>query len=294
MYLPRRNPLDVSKTPSPERGLPPKVYVPILVLGGILFFGLLAYFIKVSLSTNGSALGRGPAEQGDARIQATAAPNSLPTAATAEDTPLPETIPQSGGIPQTGGLPPGAPLPPLASQADGGQQGSPAGGGQQAAPADGGQQADSAGASGPAQGGGPPAPVMKLLASLKDRLAQDPNDLQALVGLATLYFDSGKFEQAVPYYRRALAIDPDNQDTRTDYATALHATGHDLESLAELQRVLAKKPNFPPALFNEGVVASTIGRRSQAIDAFRRFIAVSPKDPKAEEARTALKNLGAG
>jgi tetratricopeptide (TPR) repeat protein len=117
--------------------------------------------------------------------------------------------------------------------------------------------------------------------------------LQALVGLATLYFDSGKFEQATPYYRRALAIDPENQDTRTDYATALHATGHDLEALAELQRVLAKKPDFAPALFNEGIVASTIGRRSQAIEAFKRFIAVAPKDPKAEEARAALKNLGA-
>jgi tetratricopeptide (TPR) repeat protein len=279
LHPPRRNPLDVSKKPSPDRGLPPAVTIPILVVGGILFFGLLAYFIRVSLSTSGSALGRGPAEQGDARIGATAAPPVAPTPATAEDTPPPQTIPQSGGIPQTGGLPAGAELPPIA----GGDQ--PQGGGQ--APA--GDQ----GQPGAAAGGGPPAPVLRLLTSLRERLARDPNDLQALVGLATLYFDSGKFDQAAPYYRRALAIDPENQDTRTDYATALHATGHDLDALAELQRVLAKRPDFAPALFNEGIVASTIGRRSQAIGAFKRFLAVAPQDPKAEEARAALKNLGA-
>jgi tetratricopeptide (TPR) repeat protein len=283
LHLLRRNPLDVSKTPSPERGLPPKVTIPILVVGGILFFGLLAYFLRVSLSTSGSALGRGPSEQGDARIAATAAPAVAPTPAAAEDTPPPETIPQSGGIPQTGGLPAGAALPPIAGSGD-----QPQGGGQGASqPGAGAQQGGGDAA------GGPPAPVLRLLNSLRDRIAQNPNDLQALVGLATLYFDAQKFDQAAPYYRRALAIDPENQDTRTDYATALHATGHDLEALGELQKVLAKQPNFAPALFNEGIVASTIGRRSQAIDAFKRFLAVSPKDPKADEARAALKNLGA-
>ncbi len=289
MHPPRRNPLDVSKKPSPERGLPPKITIPILVVGGILFFGLLAYFIKVSLTTSGSALGRGPAEQGDARIAATAAPAAAETAAPAEDTPPPQTIPQSGGIPQTGGLPAGAALPPIAGGGDQQQGAGPQSGGQPA----GDQQQAGGGQAGGAAGGGPPAPVLRLLNSLRERVAQNPNDLQALVGLATLYFDAQKFDQAVPYYRRALAIDPENQDTRTDYATALHATGHDLEALAELQRVLAKTPNFAPALFNEGIVASTIGRRSQAIDAFKRFLAVSPKDPKADEARAALKNLGA-
>ncbi len=285
----------MSKTPSPERGLPPKVTIPILVVGGILFFGLLGYFLKVSLSTSGSALGRGPSEQGDARIAATAAPAVAPTPAAAEDTPPPETIPQSGGIPQTGGLPAGAALPPIAGSGAGSGDQPQAGGAQPGAGAQQGGGGGSAGqqGGGDAAGGGPPAPVLRLLNSLRDRIAQNPNDLQALVGLATLYFDAQKFDQAVPYYRRALAIDPDNQDTRTDYATALHATGHDLEALGELQKVLAKQPNFAPALFNEGIVASTIGRRSQAIDAFKRFLAVSPKDPKADEARAALKNLGA-
>jgi len=141
--------------------------------------------------------------------------------------------------------------------------------------------------------GAPPAPVLRLLTELRGRIARNPSDLSALVSLAQLYFDAGKFAQALPYYRRALAIDPGNPDTRTDYATVLHATGQDLDALDQLAVVLKERPDFPAALFNRGVVDAAIGRRTDAVDSFERFLKVSPHDSKADEAHTALKNLGA-
>jgi tetratricopeptide (TPR) repeat protein len=145
----------------------------------------------------------------------------------------------------------------------------------------------------PAQAGGPPAPILRMLTELRGRIARNPGDLSALVSLAQLYFDAGKFSQALPYYRRALAIDPANPDTRTDYATALHATGDDLGALAQLKIVLDERPDFPAALFNRGIVDAAIGRRTDAIDSFKKFLAAAPHDSKDDEARTALKNLGA-
>jgi hypothetical protein len=145
----------------------------------------------------------------------------------------------------------------------------------------------------PANAGGPPAPVMRLLTEMRGRLARNPNDLEALVNVASLYFDAAKYAQALPYYRRALAIDPENPDTRTDYATALHGNDDDLQALAELKRVLATHADFPEALFNEGIVANAIGRRTEAIDSFKRFLKVAPKDQRAGDARQALQNLGA-
>ncbi|GAC1302266.1 MAG: hypothetical protein NVSMB19_11390 [Vulcanimicrobiaceae bacterium] len=147
----------------------------------------------------------------------------------------------------------------------------------------------------PAQvtGGGPPAPVQRLLGDLRERLAKNPNDLAALVNLANLYFDAAKYAQAIVYYKRALALDPANPDTRTDYATALHGRGDDLAAIHELEAVLAKRPDFPEALFNQGVVANAIGRRSEAVAAFKRFLRVKPGDARAGDARTALQNLGA-
>jgi TPR repeat protein len=141
--------------------------------------------------------------------------------------------------------------------------------------------------------GGPPAPVQRLLVELRGRLQANPNDLAALVNLANLYFDAGKYAQAAVFYRRALKLDPSNPDTRTDYATALHAENQDLDALAQLQIVLDERPGFPEALFNQGIVANAIGRRTEAIAAFRAFLHVAPRDQRAGDARAALANLGA-
>jgi len=240
--------VDVRSTP----GLPPRTYLPFLLIGLAIFLGVVFYFLRIGLGVTGSALGpAGPiAQQGDARQQAGGVP---PAAAAAPAATLPageEAIPQSGSA------------------------------------------ADSNAAPAPAAGGPPPM-IMRIVTEAKARIARNPRDLSALVSLASLYFDANKFDQAIPYYERALAIDPSNPDSRTDYATALHAVGRDLDALKQLDIVLAAQPNFAPALFNEGIVASAIGRRTQAVAAFTHFLKVSPHDGHADDARTALHNLGA-
>lgn len=247
----------------PSRGLPPRTVIPILAVVTIAFLGLVGYFLKIGLTTTGAALGP-QAQQGDANIRATGAPVGL-------DTPAPNEV----VVPQTGG-----------ANGSGAAQGDVRGGA---------TQGDVRGGAPPAgaEAGGPPAPVMAMLQQLRARLQRNPGDLAALVALANLYFDASKYPQAIAYYRRALALDPANPDTRTDYATALHGDGDDLLALHQLDIVLAKQPDFVEALFNEGVVADAIGRRTQAIAAFRRFLKVAPRDPRAADARTALSNLGA-
>ena len=251
-------------------GLPLRIALPIFAIVAIVFITLMGYLVKLGLGDNGTALGAGaPAEQGDARIQATAAPagpaaNAAPAgsaggaapagpAAIATDPPGTFTVPQtgSGPIAQTSALP-----------------GNTVG------------------------GGGPPAPVMAELAQMRARLAKNPSDLAALVTLGAMYFDAGKFDQSQAYDRRALALDPTNPDVRTDYATTLHQTGHDLEALAQIDRVLKERPGFTPALFNRGVVLQAIGRRTDAIAAFKTFIAKAPNDPRVTDAQSDLTQLG--
>src|SRR6267378_1211536 len=87
-------------------------------------------------------------------------------------------------------------------------------------------------AAGPAEGGmGGGAPqrmppqIMQMVQGYKAALAKNPKDLEALIGLANLEFDSGQWERAIEYYSRALAIDSKNADVRVDRAIAYHATG---------------------------------------------------------------------
>ena len=140
---------------------------------------------------------------------------------------------------------------------------------------------------------GAPAQVMQELTALRARIARNPKDVAALVQLGNMEFDAQKFDKAADYYRRALALDPTNPDVRTDYATALHQGGHDLDALAQLDSVLKERPDFRTALFNRGVVLQAIGRRTDAAADFRRYLKVAgPNDQRADAARAALTDLG--
>ena len=133
---------------------------------------------------------------------------------------------------------------------------------------------------------------MQELADLRARLKANPSDLAALVALSDMYFDAGKFDQAIGFYTRALALDPTNPDVRTDYATALHQTGHDIDALNQLDTVLATRPKFLQALYNRAVVLRAIGLRTDAAAAFKAFIAAAPNDPRVSDARTNIQDLG--
>lgn len=249
-------------------GLPPKVVVPIVAVFAAVFLGIMGYFLRIGFGTTGAAFGPQAVvhEQGDARIAATPAPEAGPT-----DPPGTVDIPQSGSGPVAGN-------PPLTAGASGGDA-PPAGGTQGVPPGN------------PTGGGGPPAPVMQMLAELKSRVAKNPRDIAALVALGNLYFDASKFDQAIGYYKSALVLDPTNPDVRNDEAAALHATGHDLDALQEIDRVLTERPNFPQALFNRGIVLGAMGRRSDAVVAYRAFLKVAPNDEHAADAHAAIKEL---
>lgn len=228
-------------------GLPPRIAVPIMAVFTVAFLGVMAYLLRIGFATTGSAFGPGVAqhEQGDARIQATAAP-------LATDPPGVVTIPQTG----TGTQSDATALP-----------GNPVG------------------------GGGPPAAVRAMLADLNARVERNPRDIAALVALGNLYFDARKFDRAIPYYKRALALDPTNPEVRSNQAAALHETGHDLEALHEIDTVLRERARFPQALFNRAVVLRSIGRRSDARRAYASFLEAAPDDPRAPEAKAALAEL---
>jgi Flp pilus assembly protein TadD len=132
---------------------------------------------------------------------------------------------------------------------------------------------------------------MQLLTALKARVSKNPRDIAALVQLGNLYFDAAKFDQAIGYYKNALALDPTNPDVRNDEAAALHAAGQDLDALHEVDRVLAERPHFPQALFNRGIILGSMGRRSDAVVAYRQFLAADPHDAHAADARAAMKEL---
>lgn len=58
--------------------------------------------------------------------------------------------------------------------------------------------------------GGPPPAVMAQVQSLRARIAAHPSDDVSLTQLGDMYLAVGKYADAIPLYKRALAVNPKN------------------------------------------------------------------------------------
>ena len=64
---------------APKRGLPPRVYLPVVVVIAAVFLGIIGYLVKLGFATGGSVFGTGTgaSSQASARGGATAGPPSV-------------------------------------------------------------------------------------------------------------------------------------------------------------------------------------------------------------------------
>jgi cytochrome c-type biogenesis protein CcmH/NrfG len=123
---------------APQRGLPPRVYVPVMVFIAAVFLAAMGYLLHTAFGTGGSVFGSGTGASSRAAL-ATAAPPAMNV-----------------------------------------------------------------------EGGGPPAAVRAQLSDLRARIDRNPKDDVALTQLADMYLAVGKYGAAIPYYKRALAVNPRN------------------------------------------------------------------------------------
>jgi cytochrome c-type biogenesis protein CcmH/NrfG len=122
----------------PQRGLPPRVYVPIMLVIGAVFLAAMGFLLHAAFATGGSVFGAGTGASNRA-AKATAAPPAMNI-----------------------------------------------------------------------EGGGPPPGVRAQLGDLRARIARNPKDDVALTQLGDMYLAVGKYDDAIPLYKRALAVNPRN------------------------------------------------------------------------------------
>src|SRR5262249_12557153 len=90
----------------------------------------------------------------------------------------------------------------------------------------------------PAPQGHPNVNNDQLLAMFKEALAKNPNDTTLMTRYANFLFDLGKFNESVDWFRKAITIQPNNLDYRTDLGTALWNAGQKEQAMAEYQQIL--------------------------------------------------------
>ena len=128
-----------------------------------------------------------------------------------------------------------------------------------------------------------------LIEEYRTILAEDPNNLAAILALGNAYFDSGQWHEAIHMYERALAINPRSADVRTDMGTAYRNMGRPDRALAEYRRALELEPGHVNARYNIGVVyAYDVKDYKQAINVWGQLLRLAPNHPDADTMRTAI------
>ena len=123
-------------------------------------------------------------------------------------------------------------------------------------------------------------------------LAINPTYLQSLNNKGLAFFDQGKYHEAIEWYDKALMVEPDYIKALNGKGAALNGLGKYQEANEWLDKALVVDPNFTYALTNKGWALYNQGKYQEAIEWYDKALMVDPNFPLAQENKNlALEHL---
>ena len=148
-----------------------------------------------------------------------------------------------------------------------------------------------AAAAAPQAGGTPaPPPLDEARASaMRTTAQQNPADAVTRVQLGNMYFDAGRYPEAVQYYEQAMKLQPKDVNVSTDLGISYYYMNDADKALAQFQRSLDIDPKHLKTLLNMGIVRA-YGKQDLkgAMEAWQTIIATAPNSEEARAAQQVL------
>ena len=124
-----------------------------------------------------------------------------------------------------------------------------------------------------------PAYQPEAVAAFEHVLRLDPNNADALRGLANVHYDRDDHEKAIPVYEKYLALKPDDLSARTDLATMYLYAGQAERAIATYKDVIRTNPSFLQAHYNLAVTYHGQGNDAAAVDELRIARGLATEEP---------------
>jgi tetratricopeptide (TPR) repeat protein len=144
----------------------------------------------------------------------------------------------------------------------------------------------------PAQGNGPAPVSAEEVNRLEGIVRNEPTNLQALVALGNLYFDSNQYQKAIDAYERSIAINPNDADVRTDLGIMYRAVKDYDRAIKEFREAARIDPAHKNSRFNLGIVLQHDKKDIRgAIAAWEDFLRVEPSGERSSTVKNEIEQL---
>jgi tetratricopeptide (TPR) repeat protein len=124
-----------------------------------------------------------------------------------------------------------------------------------------------------------------------EKLAADPESISLNIEMGNQLFDIGQFDQAIPFYQKALLKDTLNIAVQIDLAVCFFNLRNPEQAIVEMEKALKIDPLHPKALFNMGIIYYNLGKTEKVREFWSRLISVNPELAEAKRAQELLKEL---
>lgn len=119
--------------------------------------------------------------------------------------------------------------------------------------------------------------VQQRLAEWQQKVAQNPNDVDALIELGFAYYDSFQFNQAVANFEKAVSLAPNNAEAVAALGLGYESLNRPNEALQQYDKALALKANFDfPKVRKARLLAEAKGDYAQGAQLLREVVDKMP------------------
>jgi len=148
-----------------------------------------------------------------------------------------------------------------------------------------------------------PPPINEArVADLTKAANADPKNVAARTDLGNLYFDSERFDLAIPWYEAAFKLTPTDANLSTDLGVSYLYTDKPDQAIAQFEKSIAADPKHLKTWLNIGIAKAMVkGDAKGGEAAWQKVIELAPGTEEAKKAQQGIdaikgghKNAGGG